>query len=1121
MTQQSGSQFGDDLTVGMEEDVFATDSIDLLGVGGEEYSPIARLKSIILSIDWEISDEILQQLDDELHDLSEIWASDKIKQVYVQGLSKIGKYIYKEKAAAHPNSIKLLLSFYHNLEKIVVLEEGMSEEEKKQLLLSDVKKFDRLKSQIDKPAAQEVSAVPHHVERDVEEIDVAAEDGGRNAELKSLKALVLGIDWEITDSNLEKLGGEVKRLEGIFGSSKAKLILLQGIGALSSYINKRRSKSNSGAFSLLHSFYSSLEKICDSTLSADKEKQLLLSEVTKFNAFKAQIAQEKGDSPDAETAAGTAIETGEVADVSVAQAQEAPAALSGSEFEEPEPEKEDSEIEADVTSRLSSVFGDEEVDTPTFTGSEKADALAGVDVETEADDDSDEEALPYDEAGVAPALVDAEKDLSHSVEKLADDLFDTGPAVKPEAIIGDDHIDEEDDFELEDVSGSDDLTGSDDVEEALRGVDVETAADDDSDEEALPMEAGELAPALSAADDTEFDSDDPDPALDSSDTDAINDRLGAFFDDEDSDSEGGWVTETSEQLLEADDEIGDRTEAEDDNIIAALSDIDEEDEAEDAPVAALSDEDTERDFSFEDDALGESEESIVEDGLSFLDDDVEMVTQQSSPEAAAATDDVVEESLSFLDDDIESDQLPSEPTQQSSLEEEEAVTDDAVEESLSFLDDDIEPDQLSSETTTDQEDEGSAFEESLSFLDDEIDQSEPAPELAASETDEMIAEAEGSEIGEEGDLSFLDDFIDESEETELFLEEDDAAPADSETLIDEIQSSLASDDPSPQTAEEAALAFFEDSDEETSVPLFEDDVEEESLSPVVESEEEISFEVEAEDISDDDIIEFSIPGEDADSEQLVDNTLQTETDGEEIEFELPDQGIIVQELAAEDSNEFVEEEDENVVFEVVADDVAVDPLPGEEYDDTVEEDSFSVPTKEVEEHYFAPLMVLLKTLRTRSDEASIGSVLQEITQLSNSKDTAYTEKTFLQLLATTVKALVPGGDNSATVELIDNIESGLALCRADDFSNEELQEKLFNCTCQVLLLPVQEQEDTLQESSLPQETSEDVAEVSGRESYEAAGDEEDLAAFVQKELADIRKLFVDEIANLRKELAEK
>jgi len=468
VTQQSGNQFEDDLTMGMDGDSsFVSDSIDLLGLGGDDNSPIARLKTIILSIDWEINDDILQQLDDELHDLGEIWSNDKIKQVYVQGLSKIGKYIYKEKAGAHPNSIKLLITFYHNLEKIVTNADSMSEDEIKQLLLADVKKFDQLKSQIGKPTESSAPSRPATVTVANEEAAPVA--GGSQGpadvfELKTLKALVLGIDWEINEREIGKLGSEVKRLESVFSQSKAKLILLQGIGALSSYINKKRSQSNSGVFSLLHSFYASLETISGDELSAADEKKLLLSEVSKFKAFKEEISKEK-ERP--------ATVPAESSPESPAALSDSPASLSADESvpeTEVEASADDAVVAADVTSRLSSVFGEDDLEESTsYQDSEETEALAGVNVETEADDDSGEDALPYEDGGIAPALTDVDEDSSFSVEKIADDLSVAAPTKAVEAIVGDD-IDEDDEFTLEDTEKPvSDLTGEEAVEDVRRG----------------------------------------------------------------------------------------------------------------------------------------------------------------------------------------------------------------------------------------------------------------------------------------------------------------------------------------------------------------------------------------------------------------------------------------------------------------------------------------------------------------------------------------------------------------------------------------------------------------------------------------------------------------------------
>jgi len=1138
VTQQSGSQFEDDLTVGIDEDeTFATDSIDLLGIGGDESSPIARLKTIILSIDWEINDDILQQLDDELHDLGEIWAGDKIKQVYVQGLSKIGRYIYKEKARAHPNSIKLLITFYHNLEKIVTNEDEMGEDEKKQLLIADVKKFDQLKSQIGKASPQASS--PEQVVAVSEEVSVVSkytEEGDGGSELKTLKALVLGIDWEINDREIQHLGNEVKRLEGVFGQNKAKLILLQGIGALSSYINKKRSQSNSGVFSLLHSFYASLEKISESELSATDEKELLLSEVSKFNEFKAEIAKEATSPATVVTDAGSTIDHGESSPEPIAAMSDSPASLSDDASLEPEVSVEDGVVADDVNSRLSSVFGeeDEESDGSSYKDSDKDEAMAGVNVETEADDDSGEEALPYEDGAVAPALADVDEDSSFSIEKLADDLSVAPPTAKPEAIVGDD-IEEDEEFTLEDVGEAEEVeevgeeleevVGTDDK---MQGVDVETEADDDSGEDSLPMEEGELAPALSGADDDSgFNADNFAADFDKSDSEAIEDRLGSFFDDEVATSSEGWVTETSEQLPEPDD--SDSTE--DDSIAAALSDVDEDsvvaalsDVDEDSVVAALSDVDDENVVAALSDAdedsvvaaLSDADEDSVVAALSDIDEesvvqnlaDVEEVESTTNDEEIHKVDESVledyESAPAFFDNDEET--ILTEESEDYLRSDESAEA--AVEDGLSFLDDDIyddtaeEPEEILYEDT-----EAESVEESSAILDDE--------EVIFTENNEAAEEAR------------LDSF-----EDEVAVEEE-----DSEFLAESVE------EKDQQTVEETALAFFDDDDTDIEETV------EEDVPPVdtgQTDDDEIAFEVESEDVEEDDEIEFTVPGDDvsAATEEAIENV----ADDEEIEFAIPGESVAsvaaVMAVAATDVIEedaTIEDEDQEVIFEVVDDDVELDLLPGEEYDDSLTDadepldavvDDETVVFTEAEEvsdtGRYESLAILVAAVQGNVGEEGIQDILSEVNQLRSNKDTRFSDKTFLQLLSTVSQFVEQNRDDSHGLQLMQEIVSGLEMSDSSESSADAVQEKLFTCTSQILVLQAKEISTKVDESR-EASTQEDVTLHGGDDdtdvdsdtgSYVAKGEDDQLASFVQKELADIRKLFVEEIGSLRKELAE-
>ncbi|MCP3887547.1 MAG: hypothetical protein GY702_01580, partial [Desulfobulbaceae bacterium] len=542
--QYTENQYDDDLTIGNEEydDSYYTGEEDLFEYSPDEESPISRLKSLILSIDWEITDEVLLMFNEELVALRDTWAGDTINLVYVQALEKISKYIYYKKAESHPSAIKLLLTLYHNLEKIVSSEDW-TEDQKKELLLEDVKRFENLKLHIKKEAMDPPVSAPPAVEAVREESPVEVDN-----ELLNLKAIVLGIDWEITDQGLNDLRLEVVALEKKFSDSKPRLVLLQGIGTLGAYIKLKKSNAHAEAFKVLHLFYESLEKIVTTSMGLEEEKAILFPAVEKFNSFKAllgptiseeAISRDKNESEPVEApveapvaAAGIAPAFADIPEDQVHgfQADEEAQALG---FERPE----------DVVSHVSDFFPDDVEDvedvpdssteqlglagfdgpSPASSGVDAETALQGVDVETDADDDSDEEGLPQLDGKLAPALsVGAEDDdhgsitsdspeegeLDGDIEGVVANFF--GELEESEeqetdflAALNDElEQSEEEDSDAESTLQAAEETFEDgpvlsvDAETALQGVDVETDADDDSDEEPLPFEGESLAPAL-------------------------------------------------------------------------------------------------------------------------------------------------------------------------------------------------------------------------------------------------------------------------------------------------------------------------------------------------------------------------------------------------------------------------------------------------------------------------------------------------------------------------------------------------------------------------------------------------------------------------------------------------
>jgi hypothetical protein len=150
-----------------------------VGERSKEVSPLWDLKAIILSIDWEITDEIMTRLTEQIGRAKNAFNEDKTILLFLQLLDSVGKYIKTNKADTHPDAIKLLNSVYTSLEK-VALTKGISSKEKEKTLLFEIKRFKKLKEHIairktetsereeaPPPTAEREEAPPPTVEREV------------------------------------------------------------------------------------------------------------------------------------------------------------------------------------------------------------------------------------------------------------------------------------------------------------------------------------------------------------------------------------------------------------------------------------------------------------------------------------------------------------------------------------------------------------------------------------------------------------------------------------------------------------------------------------------------------------------------------------------------------------------------------------------------------------------------------------------------------------------------------------------------------------------------------------------------------------------------------------------
>jgi hypothetical protein len=112
--------------------------------------------------------------------------------------------------------------------------------------------------------------------------------------LKGLKAVLLSIDWEITDSTMDSLLNEIKNVEYVYSEDKIILTFLQLLGSIGRYVKANKGKAHPDATRVINSVYEALEKVAltEGMPRALKEKRLL-EEVGKFKKLKEQVVLRK------------------------------------------------------------------------------------------------------------------------------------------------------------------------------------------------------------------------------------------------------------------------------------------------------------------------------------------------------------------------------------------------------------------------------------------------------------------------------------------------------------------------------------------------------------------------------------------------------------------------------------------------------------------------------------------------------------------------------------------------------------------------------------------------------------------------------------------------------------
>jgi phosphoenolpyruvate-protein kinase (PTS system EI component) len=110
---------------------------------------LEKLKSVVLSIDWEITETCLTDLINESDALLPRFQKDRIPHALLRMLRAVGRYIRRHKAQAHPDAIKLVMSVFAGLEKIIG-DPQMTDDTKREIVAKEITAFKKLKSQVER-----------------------------------------------------------------------------------------------------------------------------------------------------------------------------------------------------------------------------------------------------------------------------------------------------------------------------------------------------------------------------------------------------------------------------------------------------------------------------------------------------------------------------------------------------------------------------------------------------------------------------------------------------------------------------------------------------------------------------------------------------------------------------------------------------------------------------------------------------------------------------------------------------------------------------------------------------------------------------------------------------------
>jgi hypothetical protein len=234
---------------------------------------LIELKQAIDSMASGIEDTVIDSLQQQLSIIGEQYADKTAVISVIKMMQAIGRYLNSRRETADEDALPVLNSLADTLEKLVTVPDE-NKEQTHQTLSDCIQAYKSLKSKI---ASQPLVA---------------------DVELQDLKAVILAVDWEISEITLKTFDTVTSRMLTRLKSHKILHAYLMIIHSMGRYIASEKATAHKDSLTLLHAVFENFERIVQTPdMPLKKRQQLIEKDIEAFHNFKRELSLPVENSP--------------------------------------------------------------------------------------------------------------------------------------------------------------------------------------------------------------------------------------------------------------------------------------------------------------------------------------------------------------------------------------------------------------------------------------------------------------------------------------------------------------------------------------------------------------------------------------------------------------------------------------------------------------------------------------------------------------------------------------------------------------------------------------------------------------------------------------------------------